>query len=103
MTLNTLNPLNALRRAQTEKGNLPPPGESELLEACSLPIDAVLSRLDSTDKGLSEGQVQEKRATFGLNEVAKRKKLGFIGEIFQRCKNPLVVQLFIIAGVSFAM
>ena len=33
----------------------------------------------------------------------RRKKLGFIGEILQRCKNPLVIQLLVIAGVSYAM
>ncbi len=103
MTLNTFNPLNALRRAQTEKGNIPPPGERELLDVCSMPIEASLSRLGVTEKGLDPSQVAERRAKVGLNEVAKRKKLGFLGEILQRCRNPLVIQLFVITGVFYAM
>ncbi len=103
MTLSSFNPLAALRRTQSEKGNQPPPGERELLDICSLPVDGALSKMATTDKGLELGIVQERRAKFGLNEVAKRKKLGFIGEILQRCKNPLVIQLFVIASVSYAM
>ncbi len=103
MTLNTFNPLNALRRAQSEKGNQPPPGERELLDVCSLPVDAALTRLVVTDKGLDLAQIPERREKYGLNEISKRKQLGFIGEIFQRCKNPLVVQLFVISLVSYAM
>src|SRR5258708_5770232 len=103
MTLNTFNPLNALRRTPSEKSNMPPPGERELLDVCVLPVDAALSRLGATDKGLDLSQVQERRAKYGLNEVSKRKKLGFIAEILQRCRNPLVIQLFVISGVSYAM
>jgi Mg2+-importing ATPase len=78
------------------------PGEQELLDMCAVSSEAALSRAGSSDKGLSDSQVQEQRAKFGLNEIAKRKKLGFIGEIFQRCKNPLVIQLLVISGVSLA-
>ncbi len=78
-------------------------GEKELLEVCALPVDQALTRLGTTDKGLSDDQVLERRAQYGLNEVARRKKLGFVAEILQRCKNPLVIQLFVIASVSYAM
>jgi len=40
---------------------------------------------------------------FGLNATANQKKMGFLREIYQRCKNPLVIQLLVIAAVSFAM
>ncbi len=78
-------------------------GEKELLKMCAVPSEAVLSQAGTTDKGLSEEQVRTSRALFGLNEVSRRKKLGFVAEIFQRCKNPLVIQLFVIASVSYAM
>jgi P-type Mg2+ transporter len=103
MTINTFAPLAALLRTQTEKGVSSAPGEKELLDVCNLTVEAALSRTGSSDKGLSEEQAQERRAKFGLNEIAKRKKLGFIGEIFQRCKNPLVIQLFVISLVSYFM
>src|SRR5437660_11530949 len=78
-------------------------GEKELLEVCGISADAALARLGTTDRGLTDEQVLELRAKHGLNEIAKRKKLGFLGEIFQRCKNPLVIQLFVIASLSYAM
>ena len=77
--------------------------EKELLKVCAAPSNTVLSEAGTSDKGLSEEQVRTSRALFGLNEVARRKKLGFIGEILQRCKNPLVIQLFVIASVSYFM
>src|ERR1700730_13113285 len=79
------------------------PGNFDLAAVCALTIEAALAQLGVTEKGLPENQVLERRATYGLNEIAKRRKLGFVGEILQRCKNPLVIQLFVIALVSFAM
>ena len=103
MTLTSFNPLAALCGTPNEKGPAVAPGEKELLDACSISAEAATTRLGVTDKGLTDDQALERRAKFGLNEVAKRKKLGFIGEILQRCKNPLVLQLFVISGVSYAM
>src|SRR5712691_4034072 len=77
--------------------------ERELIDLCSLPAEATLSKLQVGEKGLDPGQVEERQGRYGLNEVAHQKKLGFLGEIFQRCKNPLVIQLLIIAGISYAM
>ena len=37
---------------------------------------------------------------FGPNELAQARRLGFWGDIFERCKSPLVIQLLIIALVS---
>ena len=78
MAIGTFAPLNALRRSQTEKGASTVPGEKELLETCSLSVEAALARLGTTDKGVSEEQVRERRAKYGLNEIAKRKKLSLI-------------------------
>src|SRR5271170_4253149 len=78
-------------------------GEREMLECGGLSLDAVLTRLGATEKGLSPAQVQERLERYGPNEVEKSHKQGFIGEIFQRCKNPLVIQLLVIAGVSLWM
>src|ERR1035437_565710 len=96
MTLSPFAPLQALLRHQSEKGAASVPGEKELLDCCAVPVETALLRAGVTDKGLPEEGVLERRAKFGLNEIAKRKKLGFIGEILQRCRNPLVIQLFVI-------
>jgi Mg2+-importing ATPase len=80
------------------------PGDSEraLLEACSIGAEDCLARLDSREKGLSAEEAGEKRRQVGPNEVAVRKG-GAFRRVVRRLINPLVVQLLVIAGVSFIM
>lgn len=77
--------------------------ERELLDIAALAPAAALTRLGSFEKGLSAKQVRGSRERWGLNEVAPIRKAGFLGEIFARSKNPLVIQLLVIAGVAGAM
>ena len=58
--------------------------------------------LASREKGLSEEKVEERRRRFGPNEVSL-KKGGTLVRVYHRFANPLVVQLLIIAAVSFVM
>ena len=76
--------------------------EKTLLDACSIAAEDCLSRLASRDKGLSEEEAEEKRKEFGRNEVITRKG-GWLVRTYHRFANPLVIQLLIIAGVSFIM
>ncbi len=78
-------------------------GEREMLECGALTAEAVLTRLSATDKGLAPEQVEERQQRIGPNEVEHTRRLGFFGEIFQRSKNPLVIQLLVIAVVSLWM
>ncbi len=53
----------------------------------------VLNQLDSSEKGLSKKQVNERLARFGANEISKRKvRTGLFVFLFQ-FKNPLVIIL----------
>jgi Mg2+-importing ATPase len=79
------------------------PHEKEFLEVCAKNPQEALGKLETSDKGLPPGRVEGLRARFGPNEVARKKKLGFVGEILRRFKNPLVIQLLVIAIISFAM
>jgi len=74
-----------------------------LIEICALTPEAALTKSGVSEKGLGSDQVEERRLQFGPNEIARRKKLGFLGEIFQRFKNPLVIQLLVISLVSYFM
>jgi Mg2+-importing ATPase len=76
--------------------------EKTLLDACSLSAEDCLTRLATRDKGLSEEEAEEKRREFGRNEVITRKG-GWLLRTYHRFANPLVIQLLIIAGVSFIM
>jgi Mg2+-importing ATPase len=78
-------------------------GEQELLDISGLAPEAVLAKLGATEKGLSLDASQERRARFGPNLVESRRKAGILGEIWERAKNPLVIQLLVIAGASLFM
>ncbi len=78
-------------------------GEREMLEFGSLPVEAVLARSGSHEKGLSAEQVEERLERFGPNEVEHARRVGFVGEMYERAKNPLVIQLLVIALVSLWM
>jgi len=78
-------------------------GERELLECAALSAESVLARLGTSEKGLTPEQVEERLERFGHNEVEHARQLGFIGEIIDRSKNPLVIQLLVIAVVSLLM
>src|SRR5258708_1597642 len=75
-------------------------GEQELLEIAGLAPEAALAKMKTGDKGLSADSVEERRAEFGPNAVESARKLGMLGELYQRSKNPLVIQLLVIALVS---
>ncbi len=79
-------------------------GDSEqaLLEACSLGIEDCLAKLGSREKGLSAAEAEQERRQVGPNEVAIGKR-GAFRRMVRRLVNPLVVQLLVIAGVSWIM
>src|SRR5271157_4620666 len=76
--------------------------ERTLLTACALSPEECLARLSTRDSGLSVEEVEEKLREFGPNEVIT-KQGGALLRTYHRFANPLVIQLLIIAGVSFAM
>ncbi len=47
-------------------------------------------------------EVDAQRMEWGLNDLGQKKKNSFIVEILLRCKNPLVIQLLVIASISLA-
>src|SRR5579885_3117059 len=78
-------------------------GEKELLDAAGLPPEGVLAKLGTSEKGLAHDAVHERRERWGFNQVGTKHKLSVLGEIYERAKNPLVIQLLVIAIASAAM
>ncbi|MCX8159694.1 MAG: magnesium-translocating P-type ATPase [Candidatus Saccharicenans sp.] len=74
--------------------------ESQLIEYCSLPLERVLLRLQTSLKGLSAREAEERLDEYGPNELATRKQLSFWEDMFRRLKSPLVLQLMAIAIIS---
>ncbi len=77
--------------------------EQKLMELCTLPAPEALQRLGVTEKGLSDEQVETAREEYGGNILSHRKEPGIVMELLQRCRNPLVIQLLVICGVSLLM
>ena len=74
-----------------------------LVEICAMPSDEALRSLSTSEEGLSRSQVELLRKEFGPNEISRVRRIGFLSEILERFKNPLVVLLVIISVVSLAM
>jgi Mg2+-importing ATPase len=76
--------------------------EQRLLDVCCKANDEALTILKSREEGLSDLEVEISRETWGSNDLGQKKKNGFLVEILLRCKNPLVIQLLVIAAISLA-
>ncbi len=76
--------------------------EQRLVDFCALSPEDAQKRLTSGPSGLTLDRVEEARREFGPNELKVGEKHGVFVEILLRFKNPLVIQLLIIAAVSLA-
>jgi Mg2+-importing ATPase len=74
-----------------------------LIEVCAAPPQDAPAIVASRKEGLTADEVAAALARFGSNELAKKQKKSFIKDIWDRLKNPLVVQLVVISGMSFWM
>ena len=64
------------------------------------PPEAVLERLKTSPRGLTEQQAKSRLLEYGFNEPARKKKRTIVREILFRFLNPLVIVLLIIGGFS---
>jgi P-type Mg2+ transporter len=77
--------------------------QGKLIDICGQTAEAALGSMGAGAGGLSKDQVEKAFEEFGSNDLTHRKELGFLGEILQRCRNPLVIQLLVICIVSLCM
>ena len=61
----------------------------------------LLARLGTSSGGLTSEQAAAKLGEFGPNSVASGGRQSFLADILHRCKNPLVIQLLVIAIVCY--
>jgi Mg2+-importing ATPase len=99
--LNKIHPAVFLRAAKVASGTISE-HEERLIEICRLTPEEALAKIGVTEAGLNEERAQQARQEFGLNDFGTKKEVGILMELFQRCKNPLVIQLLIICIVSIA-
>lgn len=77
--------------------------ERRLVEMCGLSVEEAMAKTGTTEQGLPAEKVEELRDEFGPNDLGPKESHGFFYEIYERCKNPLVIQLVIICAVSLFM
>jgi Mg2+-importing ATPase len=70
------------------------------LDHSSSSIDIIFNELNTSPKGLSEKEAQNRLNKFGLNEPAAKKRTPVLIQIILKFTNPLIILLFIIAGCS---
>ena len=89
------NKLPSLNKKQTV-----PENENRMIRLCTCPVSETFTSLHATAQGLLSEDALRNLATYGPNEMPRAERLGFWGDIFRRCKSPLVVQLLVIAIIS---
>ena len=66
-------------------------------------LAALLARLDTSEAGLSADEAERRLDRYGSNEPAAPGRSAVIFELLRFCANPLVLVLFVAAGVSAAL
>lgn len=69
----------------------------------TMPASEVLSKLKSSDKGLSEEDAYSRLETYGPNEISEFKKISALEILAEQFKNVLMLILFLAAGISFVL
>ena len=73
---------------------------TEYREYSEKPVDELLSELETSLKGLSESDAEERIDKFGTNDPGKKMKRSISVQILSHFANPLVIVLLIIATTS---
>ncbi|MDD8019583.1 MAG: cation-transporting P-type ATPase [Acidobacteriota bacterium] len=74
--------------------------EQRLIELCSQPLPLTFAQLETSLKGLSSDEAEERLNEYGPNGLTSKKRLSFWADIGRRLKSPLVIQLLAIAIIS---
>jgi Mg2+-importing ATPase len=72
-------------------------------EILSLPVNELLTRLNTSTTGLSSQEAEKRLEIYGRNELAKKKKRAAILNFLSRFKSPLVIILMIAGAISAAL
>ncbi len=67
----------------------------------SLPTKELLTKLASSEKGLSGAEAESRIATYGYNEIAREKKQTWLSRLIDNVKNPLVILLSSLGLLSY--
>ena len=89
-----------MKKTETKNGGVSSANENKLISICLAPLQSVFETLESSQHGLSEKEAEKRLSEYGHNEIAQSEKLNFWEDMLDRLKNPLVIQLLVIATIS---
>ncbi|MGB4254737.1 MAG: magnesium-translocating P-type ATPase, partial [Rectinema sp.] len=89
-----------VKKNETKNGGVSSANENKLISICLAPLQSVFETLESSQHGLSEKEAEKRLSEYGHNEIAQSEKLNFWEDMLDRLKNPLVIQLLVIATIS---
>src|ERR1035437_2001630 len=73
-----------------------------LIESSRKTADEVFALLTTSAAGLTQSDAEERLAKYGLNEVAREKRHGWLWRLGTAVRNPLVILLTILSTVTYA-
>jgi len=73
-----------------------------LEQAPAMPAHDLLTLLATSECGLDEQEAANRLSQFGPNEVAREKHYTWLHRLYTASRNPLVILLMVLAGLSFA-
>ena len=88
-----------LRKDTKKKKNISLAKE-KLMNASKLPIEQLYRKMDTSEKGLDENQVELLQNEFGLNEISHEKKESAGMKLFESFVNPFTIVLFVLGIIS---
>jgi Mg2+-importing ATPase len=65
-----------------------------------IPVDQLMETFHTSLQGLSSGEVESRRSTYGPNQVVREKRLAAIRQFADQLKNPLIIILLFAAVLS---
>ena len=74
---------------------------ADLFRYAEMDMNEVYEGLESSSRGLSEKEAEDRLEIFGLNEVKHNKQETWITQLSKAFINPFVVVLMLLAAVSF--
>ncbi len=75
---------------------------SRLVETARMEPAQAMQAFETSMEGLREADVAERLEKYGLNEVAAEKRETWIVRLLHTTRNPLVILLSVLSGISFA-
>ena len=73
----------------------------KLVSSANMPLPELYQQLKTSERGLSEIEVEARLVKFGKNEVAREERLTWWRRLFNTIRDPLVILLTFLALISF--